>query len=247
MRQLFGIVFVLLVCSNPSYALVVTQAAGFSTSTSTILADFLPVEPFDPSLGVLNRVDVSIDGVVNLNGFALGLQPWQVDIGIDVFGFGGKYFDFSGTGIDITYSGVEPYIDCSIGGCIPYYGPLTAPSTAFSMDFYFTDFAESIGLNQAFLTDFDFSPGPTVSGTPPAVISGAVSGFLDDILPINEIDVVTSLNVIGPVSGLSASIGGAMTISYDYTPHASSVPEPSTLALMGIGLAGIGFARRKRA
>jgi hypothetical protein len=42
-----------------------------------------------------------------------------------------------------------------------------------------------------------------------------------------------------------SSIGGEETISS--TPTVVKVAEPGTVAIMGLGLAGLGFARRKRA
>jgi hypothetical protein len=41
--------------------------------------------------------------------------------------------------------------------------------------------------------------------------------------------------------------GGIVATEEDHITVAGAVPEPFTLAMFGLGLAGLGFARRRRA
>jgi hypothetical protein len=45
---------------------------------------------------------------------------------------------------------------------------------------------------------------------------------------------------------MAAGYGNCDILAWDYAGTVSSVPEPGTFALLGLGLAGLGVARRRK-
>lgn len=80
-----------------------------------------------------------------------------------------------------------------------------------------------------------FGPGSISLGD-----GGSLTAFFDPAIAINS-----SLFVI--TGEVGTQVGESITGLIEVSDTPSSVPEPASLALLGLGLAGFGFSRRKKA
>lgn len=93
--------------------------------------------------------------------------------------------------------------------------------------------------------------------------SGGATGYIVNIYPIQpsnnlpQLIPITDFRDTSNNEDLSFIVAGLSSIKFEFSKEGFSItdaqfsstgiPEPATLGLMGLGLAGIGFARRKRA
>jgi len=234
------LVAALLVNARPAHAASITNFYGFSGS----ITDAIAVDPFDPALGTLNSINISITGALTVVG-TTGLNMVVVPPGVQA----PQAYGFQVTVTQLFFGLANKYFEFEDPATFLFTGNATGVGEGFA---FTTNYGYGFTFNTA--SDFVGFVIPTTSTTfgtltpPLGGVSGLRSNFLDTIVPIDEIDFFqswSSLNQSGtalPTVISTVNNTGLLQITYNYTP----VPEPASWMLVVVGAAVLAARRLQR-
>jgi PEP-CTERM motif len=161
-------------------------------------------------------------------------EVYTVIVEINVSGFSGE---FTGATLDLTFAGVSDFAVLTAGQWSVGRGRIGVPqATSGEISFFFNDVAPPTPEDPA---DFDLSI--TASAGSDGVAEGEID--LSDPVTVGGVTVEDYLGNIVPSVSIVSGSGAPYAVTDGVA--AGSVPEPSTFALIGCGLAGLGLLKRR--
>ncbi len=223
----------LLLASSSAFAGIITHTDSFGTLGSNTdvlingsLLETISLTGFDNNLGTLTGVEIAVEGQLTTGGFIqnnsteLARANYEVTIASD--------WQVSTAAADDYVFSAANFLNPLLSGASSASGFTLNAGEKFN-------FNESSALISQSLTNVDLA----------AFTTGSPVDFTFSTFAITNGQAFINSGVSSFIGEFSTAAYGQVTVSYTY--DASDIPEPTSIALLALGLVGFGLRKKKPA